>query len=137
MTDFEPHGGTSLEVEGRILRFHPLGHQNAEEIERLRRDTLHAVSAFAGRPWGVLYVADSALLTPDAAVSSKAVTWNMVGVGLSAIAIVISGVAAAALQEAQLRQMLLGISIPVEVFDNEANAVQWLRQAIDSRTQQG
>jgi hypothetical protein len=127
---FEPHGGTALEVRGRVLVYRSLAHMNREEVRRLEQETDEHVRRLGGQRWGVLRLIEMpVLLTPDAEEAARKAVAHMATRGLSAQAVVFLSQEDRALIEAQTARLINGV-IPLKFFDEPAEAEAWLESAL-------
>jgi len=130
MTDFHPHGGTSIEMRGRMLVFRSQANMNGEEVARLQRETVERIRGLAGKPWAILGVVETAvLLTADAEAAAKAALPQMAALGLTAQAVVFLDPAERPLVEAQATR-IVDDTIPMRFFDRAADAEAWLSSMI-------
>jgi hypothetical protein len=131
MADYFPaHGGTAVELRGRVLVYRSQTHMNREEIGRLEAETAAHVARLGGRRWGVLRVIEKpVLLTPDAEAAAREAVAQMVTRGLTAQAVVFVGQEDRELIEAQTQRLIDG-AVPLEFFDDAAGAEAWLASAL-------
>jgi hypothetical protein len=123
---FAAHGGTAVELRGRVLVYRSQTHMNREEIGRLEDETARLLAGLGGRRWGVLRVIEKpVLLTPDAEAAARRAVAQMVTRGLSAQAVVFLGQEDRELIEAQTTRLIDGV-IPLRFFDDPASAEAWL-----------
>lgn len=123
---FAAHGGTAVELRGRVLVYRSQTHMNREEIGRLEEETVAYVARLGGRRWGVLRVIEKpVLLTPDAEAAARKAVAQMVTRGLAAQAVVFLDSEDRVLIEAQTTRLIDG-TIPLEFFDDPAEAQAWL-----------
>ena len=127
---FQPHGGTALEVRGRLLVYRSQAHMNREEVRRLERETEEQVRRLGGRRWGVLRIMEKpVLLTPDAEEAARKAVAHMATRGLSAQAVVFLNQEDRVLIEAQTARLIDGV-IPLRFFDDPADAEAWLESVL-------
>lgn len=130
MTDFHPHGGTILEMRGRVLVFRSRANMNGEEVARLQRETLERIRSLAGKPWAVLGVVETpVLLTADAEAAARAAVPQMGALGLTALAVAFQNPSERPLVEAQTTR-IVGKTIPMQFFDRPADAEEWLNSMV-------
>lgn len=129
---FQPHGGTALEVSGRLLVYRSQAHMNREEVRRLERETDEQMRRLAGRRWGMLRIMEMpVLLTPDAEEAARKAVAHMATRGLSAQAVVFLTQEDRVLIEAQTVRLVDGV-IPLRFFDERADAEAWLGSVLDA-----
>ena len=127
---FAPHGGTVLEVRGRILVFRSKAHLNSEEVRRLQQEVATRLKGMAGQRWAILGVVERAvLLTADAETAGREALPQMMALGLCAQAVAFRNPADRPLIEAQVRR-IVAERLPVEFFDDEAAAEAWLNATL-------
>jgi hypothetical protein len=132
MADFQPHGGTAVELRGRVLVFRSQAHLNREEVVRLQQETARRLHGLAGKPWAVLGVVDKpVLLTADAEAAAKQALSGMVAMGLKVLAVAFNIPTDRSLVEAQTTRIVAG-TIPHRFFGNEAEAEAWLNAMLDA-----
>jgi hypothetical protein len=130
MTDFQPHGGTGIEVRGRVLVYKSKSHMNEEEVQRLHQETAERLRSLGGGRWGVLRLIDRpVLLTPEAEEAAKKVVAQRAAGGLVAQAVVFLTQEDRALVEDQTAR-LINDAIPLKFFDRVADAEAWLNSVI-------
>ena len=131
ISPFAPHGGTLLEVRGRILVFQPRGAGNVEEIERLLLKIDAVVPTLQRAHWAVLIRAeDDHLLIPDAEARLRLKAAELERTGQVATAIVAREGATGAILESQFRRIYQKTKCQVERFRLEADAVDWLHELL-------
>lgn len=130
MTDFHPHGGTNLEMRGRVLVFRSQANMNGEEVARLQLETAKRIRGLAGKRWAILGVVEKpVLLTADAEAAAKVALPQMVALGLTAQAVAFPNPAERPLVEAQATR-IVDQAIPMRFFDLPADAEDWLNSMI-------
>jgi hypothetical protein len=130
MTEFQPHGGTGIEVRGRVLVYKSKSHMNEEEVQRLDHETVERLRSLGGKRWGVLRLIDRpVLLTPEAEEAARRVVAQRAVSGLVAQAVVFLTQEDRVLMEAQTARMI-NEAIPLKFFDRVADAEAWLNSVI-------
>lgn len=130
MSDFPPHGATDIELRGRVLVFHSHAHLNREEVGRLQHETARRMRGLAGQPWAILGIVDKpVLLTVDAEEAARQVLPQMIELGLKAQAVAFAHPVDRMLVEPQVTR-IVGKAIPLEFFDEPADAEAWLNAVI-------
>lgn len=129
---FQPHGGTALEVRGRVLVYRSQAHMNREEVRRLERETDEHVRRLGGQRWGVLRLIEMpVLLTPDAEEAARKAVARNTAHGLCAQAVVFLTQEDRVLIEAQTARLIDGV-IPLKFFDESAEAEAWLESVLQA-----
>lgn len=130
MAEFQAHGGTAVELRGRVLVFTSRAHLNREEVMRLQQETVLRLRGLAGKRWAVLGVVDKpALLTADAEIAARQSLREMVAQGLVALGVAFLDEADRVLVEAQAAR-IAGEVIPLKFFNQPADAEAWLNAVI-------
>lgn len=123
---FAAHGGTAVELRGRVLVYRSQTHMNREEIRRLEHETDELVRRLGGRRWGVLRIIERpVLLTADAEEAARKAVALRATRGFSAQAVVFLTQEDRALIESQTTRLIDGV-IPLRFFDDAAEAEAWL-----------
>src|SRR5688572_33325704 len=130
MVEFQPHGGTAVELHGRVLVFRSHTNVNREEVGRLQQETVLRLRGLAGTRWAVLGVVDvPVLLTADAEVAAGLALREMAAQGLVGLAVAFVDRADRVLLEAQAER-IVGGAIPLKSVDEPADAEAWLNALI-------
>jgi len=128
---FQPHGATAVELRGNVVVYRSQAHMNREEIGRLEHETDAHVRRLGGGRWGVLRIIEQpVLLTADAEEAARKAVALRATRGLSAQAVVFLTQEDRGLIEAQTARLVDDV-IPLEFFDDVAEAEAWLASTLD------
>lgn len=123
---YDQHGSHHLTCDGDVLIMHGRGPWNEEAIRNYRRDLEKAIATLPPRWAFIGEFHGEAVLIPEAEREVEAVVaWRRTK-GMAAMAIVMSDVTAKGVAFAQLARIYDNAGVAYRVFDNEAQALDWL-----------
>lgn len=132
---FSAHGHFELRVVDNIIIIDGSGYGNCEAVEQYKREALPLKKQLAatGKPWGnILHLQGNAILVKEAVANVNASAKLTNSMGLTHVGIVLDNVDFEMLVRDCWTKIYHGTGIDIAFFYDEASALAWVREGINS-----